>query len=374
MAFLNTTTFPSPVPQEVSQAEIAFCDGLTENVQAALTAERARVQTVILGGTGATTAGAALTNLGAAAASDLAAAAALIVAAGTAIAQHIQFAVATGSAGAYVASPATPWASYAQGNMLILELNHNGGASATVNVSGLGAKPIYKVVDKTTGVAAPLTALNIQTAMVVLLVYRTAAGGYFELISGWLLDSADIPSTLGATTFSGDVTRVGGGLKSGSPNSYSWLAGGDGLNSGSGAIVVAGGINNVTYPGGIYLIPGNIAGATVDAYDKNSAKRLQVQEDGVAILSPVIAAGTTFTTICAITGNQSLRVATVTGKGSILLEWDGTTLTKLAGVASLVVAGSAGAGETAFRVSGGNLQAIVDASTRNVSSGFTIRH
>lgn len=36
MAFLNTTTFPSPTPQEVSQAELGYIDGLTSNAQAQL--------------------------------------------------------------------------------------------------------------------------------------------------------------------------------------------------------------------------------------------------------------------------------------------------------------------------------------------------
>lgn len=69
-------------------------------------------------------------------------------------------------------------------------------------------------------------------------------------------------------------------------------------------------------------------------------------------------AGATFVTIASVSGiAQGQIFAVVTGMGSIIMDWDGTTLTKLAGATTLVVAGSAGGTEVAFRVSGGNLQA-----------------
>ena len=85
--------------------------------------------------------------------------------------------------------------------------------------------------------------------------------------------------------------------------------------------------------------------------------------------------GTTFATIASVSGiTQGEIKVTVTGKGTATLEWDGTTLVKKDGVASIVVAGSAASGETALRVSGTRLQAIVDAGTRNVSVPQIVMH
>lgn len=85
--------------------------------------------------------------------------------------------------------------------------------------------------------------------------------------------------------------------------------------------------------------------------------------------------GTSFTTVGTVSGvTQGQIKCSVQGKGTITMDWDGTTLTKSSGAASLVVAGSAGAGETAFRVSGTSIQAIVDTGTRNVSTPAIFHH
>jgi hypothetical protein len=61
--------------------------------------------------------------------------------------------------------------------------------------------------------------------------------------------------------------------------------------------------------------------------------------------------------------------------GSAILDWDGTTLTKLAGATTLVAASSAGGTEVAFRVSGGNLQASNGTgSTKTASNPLQIFH
>ena len=54
---------------------------------------------------------------------------------------------------------------------------------------------------------------------------------------------------------------------------------------------------------------------------------------------------------------QTLIIVSVAGMGTALLEWDGSTLTKLAGVSTLIVGTSAGGTEVAFDVSSSNLRA-----------------
>lgn len=54
---------------------------------------------------------------------------------------------------------------------------------------------------------------------------------------------------------------------------------------------------------------------------------------------------------------QTLIVVSVAGMGTALLEWDGSTLTKLAGVSTLIVGTSAGGTKVAFDVSSSNLRA-----------------
>lgn len=131
--------------------------------------------------------------------------------------------------------------------------------------------------------------------------------------------------------------------------------------------------------GRLALCAGSNASASVDTYDHQAVLRTKIDNTGLNVISTgatggVVSVGTSFTTVRAVTGTQVQLTALVTGKGSIIMDWDGTTLTKVTGPASLVVAGSAGAGETAFRMSAGNLQAIVDTGTRNVSGAFSIRH
>lgn len=90
----------------------------------------------------------------------------------------------------------------------------------------------------------------------------------------------------------------------------------------------------------------------------------------------VAVAGATWVTVASVSGiTQGLIIALVTGMGSIQMGWDGTTLAKLAGVDTLVVAGSAGGTEVAFRVSGGNLQASNGTgASKNVSNPFSVTH
>lgn len=99
-------------------------------------------------------------------------------------------------------------------------------------------------------------------------------------------------------------------------------------------------------------------------------------KDARARSAPTAVANATWTTITSQTGIvQGLQFALVSGMGSILMDWDGTTLTKLAGAATLVVAGSAGGTEVAFRVSGGNLQASNGTgASKDVSNPFSIVH
>lgn len=71
-----------------------------------------------------------------------------------------------------------------------------------------------------------------------------------------------------------------------------------------------------------------------------------------------VTTGGTWTTLYSLTGlSQGLLYAFAAGMGWVEMFWDGTTLTRINGTATLVVAASAGATEVAFRVSGGNLQA-----------------
>lgn len=89
--------------------------------------------------------------------------------------------------------------------------------------------------------------------------------------------------------------------------------------------------------------------------------------------------GATWVTLASIasitTQAQGHFVALVTGMGSILLDWDGTTLTKLAGASTLVVSGSPGGTEVGFRISGGNLQANNNTgSTKTASCPLQLFH
>lgn len=96
--------------------------------------------------------------------------------------------------------------------------------------------------------------------------------------------------------------------------------------------------------------------------------------------SPVaVATGGAWTTIASLASLASQAqghfIAIVTGMGSIHMDWDGTTLSKLAGASTLVVAGSAGGTEVAFRVSGGNLQASNGTgASKNVSCPLQVFH
>lgn len=156
------------------------------------------------------------------------------------------------------------------------------------------------------------------------------------------------------------VSGGGGGIQCFSGGAL-WIQ----LNETYGAVLYAAG----TYASSLNQVVGTSIGTTIGS-TAGRANRSKV---------PITSVGTTFTTIASLAGViQALIVVNVcingsTGKGSTTLAWDGTTLTQVnTSDATLVVAGSAAAGQTAFRVSAGNLQAVVDASTRNVSCNLVM--
>lgn len=282
--------------------------------------------------------------------------------------------------------------------------------SVTIN-TGSGAKPLYKQVDPIYGIS------NLQSGAIQNRSQNFAQWSEYHeawmLLSPVPLSASDIPSTLNTTTFGSGGVVVGWGnqVYKDSTTSNLYLLGG---NQGTEARVFLYGNSHASKPGDAEYYTGTASGAAHSFFDKNGVEQLKIDENGAtggtnrltstAFLTNLVAGynspdslvigsggqtslsgrlattdtatsvGTSFTTIRSLYGAQSLTFATITGKGTILLEWDGTTLTKLAGAASLVVAGSAGAGETAFRASGGNLQAIVDTGSRNVSAGLAISH
>lgn len=100
--------------------------------------------------------------------------------------------------------------------------------------------------------------------------------------------------------------------------------------------------------------------------------RLTTYDNGTRVNSAgTTVAGTTFVTISAIPGSYLNRVRVmVIEMGSVELEWDGTTLTAYnASNANLVAAASASAGQVAFRVSGGNLQASNNTGSSKTMAG-----
>lgn len=131
--------------------------------------------------------------------------------------------------------------------------------------------------------------------------------------------------------------------------------------------------------GGFWAFGSNATSELLFGYsDAGDRVRQRIGPRGTQCLTPApvsIPTGGAWTTLCAIDGTQALRFATITAHGTILLEWNGTTLTKLAGAATLVVSGSPSGTEVGFRVSAGNLQASNGTGTsRNGSSGFSIQH
>lgn len=82
-----------------------------------------------------------------------------------------------------------------------------------------------------------------------------------------------------------------------------------------------------------------------------------------------IPTGGTWTTLGSVSGlSLGINYVFVVGHGIIRMMWDGTTLTKESGASTLVVAGTAGATEIAFRVNASNLQASNGTATARTGS------
>jgi len=130
-------------------------------------------------------------------------------------------------------------------------------------------------------------------------------------------------------------------------NSCFAISGGGGWAQSQGGFAIWYGIYHPSYPSQVQIYAGGGAPGSIRLI-------------GSKVSVPSGGAWTTIASVGAFAAGsltQGQITAIATGKGSIIMDWDGTTLTKLAGVTTLVVAGSAGATEIAFRVSGGNLQA-----------------
>lgn len=100
--------------------------------------------------------------------------------------------VTTGTSTAYISTPSPSWTSYATGGLLTIVPHVTNSASATLNVSGLGAVPIRR-----NGVA--ITAGIFAVSSPVLLVYN---GAQFDVIA---IDPANI-----VTIPVGQITAFGG--------------------------------------------------------------------------------------------------------------------------------------------------------------------
>lgn len=153
------------------------------------------------------------------------------------------------------------------------------------------------------------------------------------------------------TTFAADIASSSTGTITGIyktiNNNCFAISGGGGWAQSQGGFAIWYGTLHGAYPSQVQIYAGGGAPGSIRLI-------------GSKVSVPSGGAWTTIASVGAFAAGsltQGQITAIATGKGSIIMDWDGTTLTKLAGVTALVVAGSAGATEIAFRVSGGNLQA-----------------
>ena len=238
--------------------------------------------------------------------------------------------------------------------------------------------------------ASEVTSGTLDTAR---LATGTATSGFVPISGGagtaaWGAPSASDATKLplaggtmtGAITLSGNFTGASGSVTfannaSGPTVNVGATAGGGGLQ-----ILASNTLNMAfnetygivfylaqTFASGFYQVVRTANGMVLGSV-AGTANRTQVPSTSVP--------NATFVTICSLSGiTQGQLTAVVTGMGSIIMDWDGTTLTKLAGATTLVVAASAGGTEVAFRASGGNLQASNGTGAgKNVSCPLVVLH
>lgn len=197
--------------------------------------------------------------------------------AGGAIAADLEYLLTGGSANAYTATPSPAWTSYADGAVIYLEIHAASTTAANINVSGLGTVEIYKVSQS--GSLVALTGTELPVGLRGKFVYDSGISK-FVLASDHRLQAADIPSTLNATTFAGDITLpLGGGVMGPAGNAgYTYFCGGASEGQSNGAYISLSGVG-WTGDAGYYC--GNNAGAAHSFFDKNGAEQLRVDENGL---------------------------------------------------------------------------------------------
>ena len=165
----------------------------------------------------------------------------------------------------------------------------NSGAVTLDIGEGSGALPVYFPSFAVPNQPANLSASQLFTGLPVLAEY--SASGYWVVVSALPLGAGNIPSTLNATTFGGQITQTSGyfqpaanqGILSGTTTASvnigtgtNWSQAGNG-----GAFATFFPNGHATKPGDAEYYCGSASGAAHSFFDKNGVEKLIVNEDGV---------------------------------------------------------------------------------------------
>lgn len=193
--------------------------------------------------------------------------------------QHNQYVLTTGTSTAYVATP-TVAIVLADGVEILCGIHTTSGASPTLNVSGTGAKAIYK--EGAAGLTAVGTGQLLSGPNIYKFTYNSGFNGWV-VSSPLFLQAADIPSTLNATTFGSSGVVVGYATNQIYKDSaYYHLALYGGNQGTEGRIFLYGGAH-ASKPGDIEYLCGSASGAAHSFFDKNGAVALTINEDGINV-------------------------------------------------------------------------------------------
>ncbi len=285
----------------------------------------------------------------------------------TALDGSMQYAVAGGTANARTV--AAPGFVLQDGALIYFAIpigGSNSGAT-TLNVNGTGAKSIYKVQQAGGGVYA-LEGLELMQYAICCCAY-SALNDAYVLLSAHRMTAAQIPPTLNATTFGGDVILAKGvntdysSLLRAAANDYLIsLCGGSAIGGVYGAYMQMWGNGHYSTPGDAKYYTGSASGAKHSFFDKNGVEQLRVNESGVTSYGDFI------------TSSGIVRANTITAPSAVLIQYSGSA----AGKSSLSGGDNTGNGAEVM-VHGpthatypGAHQQLAPLSTRAASTAFAV--
>jgi len=210
--------------------------------------------------------------------------------------QHV---VATGGTTDYVATPSTPITALVDGLRIFVKFPTTPAPSATLNVSGLGAKALFVITKY------PNARVNQLGDFLALPTYEfryyDQGAGYWMSSGMHCLNKDDIPSMLNATTFGGDVILAKGvntdysSLLRAAANDYLIsLCGGSAIGGVYGAYMQMWGNGHYSTPGDAKYYTGSASGAAHSFFDKNGVEQLRVNENGLSFGNLVASAETIY--------------------------------------------------------------------------------